>query len=245
MGPPMSYKTGAVVESYPKPMLVFEFDIGGLDVVKQPIERLAPVETFKLREYCKKPIEQLPKILAVEFGTAVPRMLNLTIKTYESLTAIKFADLVNEVVVSGCPWRTVVLDPMTGLNEAFFGQIGVTDSAAMNDARQWAFKVGVLVQRTIMVLQGLPCHTVFIMHSETEKNDITGEIITEPMIPSKFRQRAASMFSQFFYAAIEGGKPVVYAQPTGFVKSVGMRRPEASPAKMGALFNDIYGKDYE
>lgn len=241
MGPPMSYKTGAVVESYPKPMLVLEFDAGGLDVVKQPIVEVDPT---KIHLECKREQSALPAVQAVLFNQVVKvKTLDFNMKTGDSMTALTFQDVVNKIAQNGCPWKTIVVDPITGLTEAFVGYIAVTDSAAMNDARNWASKVGVYVQRTINVLQGLPCHTVFIMHVQTDKNEVTGEIVTEPMIPSAFRQRAATLFSQFFYATIEAGKPVVYASPTGFVKSVGMRRPEASPAKMGALFGDIYGNE--
>lgn len=240
MGPPMSYKTGAVVETYPKPMLVLEFDIGGLDVVKQPIVEITPRQ---VREECAKATEVLPPIQAICFNAHGKRQLDLAKKSGDNMVALNLTDVVNTIVQTGCPWKTIVVDPITGLSEAFVGHITVVDSAAMNDARQWAFQVGTLIQRTIMVIQGLPCHSVFIMHVQTDKNEITGEIITEPMIPSSFRQRAATLFSQFFYAQIENGKPVVYAQPTGFVKSVGMRRPEVSPAKMGATFQDIYGTE--
>jgi len=241
MGPPFSYKTGAVVESYPKPLLVLEFDIGGLDVVKQPIERIEPQ---KIREYSNgdKPVTP---ILAIEFDTLRKRELDLTIKSYDSIPALNFKDVVDSLVKGKCPWKTIVVDPITGLTEAFVGYIGVTDSAAMNDARQWAHKAGILIQRTIMVIQGLPCHTVFLMHCDTDKNEITGEITTDPMVPSKLRQRLASLFSQFFYAAVEGGKAVVYTQPSGFVKGVGMRKPDLSRPKLGALFLDIYGEEYK
>lgn len=257
MGAPMSYKTGAVVETYPKPMLVLEFDSGGLDVVKQPITRMKPDE---LRALCatNPKTESLPPIIAVEFANLTQRDFSLDVKTYDNTTALYFQDCVNAVVKACkivdkakkdvepfCPWKTIVVDPVTGLNSAFVGHIGITDSGAMADARNWAHKVGVLVERAIMVVQGLPCHTVFIFHYETEKNEITGEIITEPMVPSKFRQRVAGMFSQFFYAVMERGEPVVYAQPTGFVKGLGMKKPEKSPDKMGARFQDIYGKTYD
>lgn len=242
MGPPLSWKTGAVVGTYPRPLLVFEFDIGGLDVIKDPVLRIQPSE---LSKYCKTPQAELPPLMALDFAVLNKRPFDLNVKTYDSMPALNFLDCVNMLIQQGCPWKTVVVDQLTGLASAFIGYIGITNSAAMNDARQWASQVGVLTERAIMCIQGLQAHTVFIMHVETDKNEITGEILTEPMIPSKFRQRAATAFSQFFYAAIEGGKPIVYAQPTGFVKSVGMRRPEASPAKMGATFSDIYGKDYQ
>lgn len=242
MGPPFSYKTGAVVETYPKPMLVFEFDSGGLDVIKQPITRIKPSE---LPALCASKPEQLSPITAIEFTNEVKRQFSLDVKSYDNTIAILFHDCVNYLVTKGCPWKTVVVDPVTGLNLAFVGHIGITDSGAMADARNWAYKVGVLVERTIMVIQGLQCHSVFIFHVETEKNEVTGEIITEPMVPSKFRTRVAGIFSQFFYAVIERGEPVVYAQSTGFVKGLGMKKPEKSPDKMGARFQDIYGKSYD
>lgn len=239
MGPPFSYKTGAVVSSYPKPMLVLEFDIGGLDVVKAPIVEVTPASIVT---ECKRKTEDLPSIQAVLFNTVnQKRTLDLAkLNTDGNMVTMNFLDVVNKIVLNGCPWKTIVVDPVTGLTEAFIGHISATDSDAMKDARNWASRVGVLIQRSINVVQGLPCHTVFIIHVQTEKNEVTGEVVTEPMIPSQIRQHVGRLFSQFFYATIELGKPVVYAQPTGFVKAVGIRKPEASPAKMGALFQDIY-----
>ncbi len=221
-------------------MLVFEFDVGGLDVIKQPIIRVTPTE---LKNYCKKSQEELPQIIAVEFGSLVKREMDLSAKSYDPTTALNFLDSVNNLVREGCNWKTIVVDPITGLTEAFIGYVGTMDSKAMDDARNWAHKVGVLIQRTIMVVQGLQAHTVFLLHCDVDKNELTGEITMDPMVPSKLRQRIASLFSQFFYATIEGGKAYVYAQPVGFVKSVGMRKPDMATAKMGALFGDIYGSE--
>jgi hypothetical protein len=241
MGPPFSYKTGAVVSSYPKPMLVLEFDTGGLDVVKAPIVEVDP---SKIVLECKREQKDLPPIQAVLFNTVTKRQLDFAkLNTDGNAVSFAFLDVVNKIVLNGCPWKTIVLDPITGLTEAFIGHIYAVDSEAMKDARNWASRVGVLIQRSINVIQGLPCHTVFIIHVQTDKNEITGEIVTEPMIPSAIRQHIGRLFSQMFYAVIEQGKPVVYTSPTGFVKSVGMRKPEASPAKMGALFSDIYGSE--
>src|SRR2546421_2180187 len=133
MGNPFSYKTGAVVESYPKPLLCFEFDVGGLDVVKQPIERISP---SKLAEYCKREQSALPPITAIEFGSLAKRQFDLAPKVYDSTNAFAFLEAINTVVRTGCPWRTVVIDPVTGLTDAFISYVGVTNSAAMNDARQ-------------------------------------------------------------------------------------------------------------
>ncbi len=242
MGPPFSYKTGAVVETYPKPMLVLEFDPSGLDVVKQPIERIQP---SAISDYCRKKQQELPPVLAIEFPTVEKKTLSLEMKSYSAITANVILDVVNNLVVVGCPWKTVVVDPITGLTSAFIGYIGVNDSKAMDDARKWAFMVGVLIERVIIVVQGLSCHSVFLIHCQTEKNEVTGEIITEPMVPSSFRQRLPGIFSQFFYATIENGVAMVYAQPTGFIKGLGMRKPGQAEMKMKADFRSIYGTDYD
>jgi len=242
MGTPFSYKTGAVVETYPKPMIVLEFDIGGLDVVKQPIERIQPQQ---LPDFCKKDQAALPPVTAIEFGLLDKRKFDLSVKSWDNVIALNFLDVVNCLVVNGCQWKTVVIDPVTGLSNALIGHIGVTESKSMDDARQWAYKAGVLLERAIMVIQGLPCHSVFILHCQTDKNEITGEIITEPMVPSSFRQRLPGIFSQFFYAVIENGVPMVYAQPTGFIRGLGMKKPEQAPLKIKADFRSIYGTDYD
>ncbi len=243
MGPPFSYKTGGVVETYPKPMLVFEFDSSGLDVVKQPVEWCEPAG---IDTYCKAPAESLPPILAVNFFNVEKRVFSLDPKTYSSITAMTFLDVVNKLVMQGCPWKTIVVDHLSGLSAAFVGYVGVNDIKAMDDARKWAFMVGVLLERAIMVVQGLPCHSVFLCHCQTDKNEITGEIITEPMVPSAFRQRMPGIFSQFFYAAIEGGKPIVYVQPTGFIRGLGMKKPGEPPsAKIAYDYRTIYGTTYD
>jgi len=241
MGPPMSWKTGAM-ETYPKPTLFLEFDTAGLDVIRQPVVYIHPKE---LPTLCKKEQSSLPAITAVDFSSLSNPPFSLEIKTYDNITALNFLDVVNCLVVNGCPWKTVVLDHLSGLVKAFIGYIGVSESKAMDDARKWAHMAGVLSERAIMVIQGLQAHTVFLMHVETEKNEVTGEIITEPMMPSKFRQRLPGLFSQFFYATIEGGVAMVYAQPTGFIKGLGMRKPDQAAAKLKADFRSIYGTDYD
>lgn len=242
MGPPMSYKTGAVVSTYPKPLLVLEFDTGGLDVVRQPITRIKPSEFLA---YSEKPLEQQPPILGVEMAQSKHQELSMVYSSADSVPLITFTEIVNLIVRSKCPWKTVVVDPLTGLTEAILGHIGATNSPAMQDARKWASMVGFKIQQTISVIQGLPCHTVFIMHTATEKNELTGEISTTPMIPSSLRERIGGMFSQFFYAGVEAGNPpkaYVLTQPQGFVKGIGSKT-SILPIKSGATFEEIYGSE--
>lgn len=249
MGPPLTYKTGAVVESYPKPMLVFEFDRGGLDIVKQPIiecEVSLDIGARNLIEYCKTPREKLPPIIAVDFSKTKIKELSTQYIKSDSTPLTLFADSLNAVVTNGCPWKTIVVDPVTGLTDAIVSHIGSQQPKAMDDARRWAHMAGEKVSQTIGVVQGLPCHTVFIMHSTEDKNELTAEIKTLPMIPSAIRERIQGLFSQFFYAVLEKGqppKPFVLTQPEAFVKAIGARWPNNLPAKCGATFQEIYGSE--
>ena len=245
MGPPLTYKTGAVVETYPKPMLVFEFDRGGLDIVKQPIIE-CEASTAQIVPYCTMERTALPPILAIDFSKTRTKELSLGYVKQDSTPLILFADVLNAVITNGCPLKTVVVDPVTGLTDAVIGHIGMTNSKAMEDARRWAHMAGEKVSQTIGVVQGLPCHTVFIMHSTEDKNELTNEIKTLPMIPSSLRERIQGLFSQFFYAVLEKGqppKPFVLTQPEAYVKAIGARWPNNLPAKCGATFQEIYGSE--
>jgi len=245
MGPPMTYKTGAVVETYPKPMLVLEFDRGGLDIVKQPIIE-CEASTVAILPLCKKAQSELPPITAIDFSKIARKDLSLDYSKSDSTPIILFADVLNCIIQNGCPWKTVVVDPVTGLTNAVIGHIGAVQPKAMDDARRWAHMAGEKVQQTIAVVQGLPCHTVFIMHSTEDKNELTQEIKTLPMIPSALRERIQGLFSQFFYQVLEKGnppKPYVLTQPEAFVKAIGARYPNNLPAKCGATFQEIYGSE--
>jgi hypothetical protein len=245
----MTYKTGAVVETYPKPMLVLEFDRGGLDIVKQPIiecEVDMQIGAANVHKFCKMTQKDLPPIVAVDFSKVARKDLSLDYAKGDSNPLTLFADSVNALVTSGCPWKTVVIDPVTGLTNAVIGHISMTQPKAMDDARRWAHMAGEKVQQTIAVVQGLPCHTVFIMHSTEDKNELTQEIKTLPMIPSALRERIQGLFSQFFYQVLEKGnppKPYVLTQPEAFVKAIGARYPNNLPAKCGATFQEIYGSE--
>src|SRR5438093_4057320 len=116
MGPPKTWKTGSVVTSYPKPMLVFEGDEGGLDVVQQSIEWIAPSTdtTNTLEQYCVVKREELRPITAIQFNVKdIPRLDDLWKPTGDPKSFVNFNKTVNNLFLKGCPWKTVVIDPVT------------------------------------------------------------------------------------------------------------------------------------
>ena len=237
-GPPKAFKTGAVVGTYPKPMLVLNFDAGGLDVLQVPVVYIEPTQ---LKEYGLKPKAQLPPILAVNFWDKGIVPLNAMFGTYGSPVAYNtFVDCVN-IIGASCPWTTVVVDPLTALVEKALGQLAISNSKSLEDARKWAPFIGTKVFQAAQSICTLPCHTVCIMHSDIEKDELTGLVGTYPIIPSKLRAVIGKLFSQYFYATMEGGKPMVYTTDRGYVKGIGARWPHGLPPVCGPTFREIYG----
>src|ERR1039458_9282176 len=146
MGPPKTYKTGSVVETYPKPMLVFQGDEGGLDVVRQPISWcLSATDTTNDLEklWCTIPRESLPSILAVQFNNKPSRSLDDLWKPAGDVkTFTNFNKTANALFLKSCPWKTVVFDPVTVIQDLVLCSFAGTNPAKMEDARQWAGAVG-------------------------------------------------------------------------------------------------------
>ncbi len=239
-GPPKSFKTGAVVGTYPRPLFVLSFDAGGLEIVREPITY---IKTEGLAEWVKKPTASLPPITAIDFSGLGRGQLSTTfVPTPDGVTfdlTIKAINLLSQ----SCPWKTVVLDTVTGLSDCIYAFQSATLSAALADPRKWAGNIGMKVKAIIARVNSLPCHSVFIMHSEDTKNEQTGDISEKPMIYSRLRDEAGGLFSQFFYSFIESGQPKIRTQSFGLVKGIGCRWPADLPAVCGPRFNDIYGKE--
>lgn len=239
IGASFTYKTGAVVGTYPKPMLVLEFDPGGLDVVKQPVVWATPSEAEQL----VGKTEQAP-ITSVDFSTPIVTLdlLYAPVKNSERLQQL--VSLINKLLSApALPWKTVVLDHVTGLSDAVLQHISRTASTALDDARRWASMVGLKVQQTLAALVGLKAHTVCIFHTEIAVNETTNQVSVEVLMPSKLRYQVGRLFSQYFVSDIISGKPVVYTKPKGYIHISGARFPEGLPEVCGADFQSIYGKE--
>ena len=237
-GPPKCWKTGAIVSTYPRPLLCFEFDEGGMDVYKESTYIVRPKDFDTLMTMEKLPCD----VVVVDMCDATIRQAT---EKYEVLANKEgfslFTNCVNTLIKhKGGPFKTVVVDPITQLNEVILGHFAASNPAAMNDPRKWASSCGMKVQQTIAVLNQLPCHTVYIMHSMMEKNELTGTIIEVPMIPGRIRDRVGGILSQFFYACKENSKPVIYTSDKGFAKGIGARWPDNLPNPCGPTYKEIY-----
>lgn len=263
MGPPKSFKTGAVVGTYPKPLLAFVFDEGGLDVIPpranpQPKDSIAFdcvhedivwVKPSEISNAMSKPMAEQPRITAIDFCDANIKQMDLGFKpTGTSTPYSAFMTTLNAIVTTAyngtpLPWKTVVLDPVTGLSDVIYLHIGAMSPGSLADARQWASQIGGKVQQTVSVITQLPAHVVIIMHSMIEKHELMGTIIELPKIYSGYRDNIGAHLSQFFYATKENGKPIIWTTDMMYVRGIGARWPQGLPAKCGPDFNSIYGRE--
>jgi hypothetical protein len=261
MGPPKSFKTGAVVGSYPKPMLYMQFDREGISVVpsKGAPPGSIPMDTFiedviiakptEVPSFLAKPTAEQPRILCVDFtlNMVAPLANDFKPPAY-SQPFLNFLSAYNHIVAfigSGkpLPWATVVLDSVTGFEDIILNHISSVNPNAMSDARQWAGMTGGKVRQTLLSLCGWPCHVVAIMHSMIDKNELTGLVMELPNVFSGLRNDIGGLFSQFFYQVKNNGTPVIWPHDKMYVRGIGSRWPANLPSEVKPDFNSIYGKE--
>jgi hypothetical protein len=261
-GPMKSFKTGAVVGTYPKPMLYFQFDVDGISVIpSKAMPRNDALVQFdccyedivfcppgQLGTWLTKP--EQPKILCIDYTRVRPTTLNLdycpsksqeALMLFQDLNTGDFNKIANK---TSLPWKTVVFDGVTGYMEVVLSHFSSLNPGRMADARDWAFQVGQMVKRVMCTMTMLPCHVVFLMHDELEKNDLNQQVGIVPVVYGKeVRNIAGGFFSQYFHAEKDTNKkPVVLMSDQMYTRGVGARWPVLS-GQVQPDFKSIYGKE--
>jgi len=263
MGAPKAFKTGAVVGTYPKPMLYLGFDRGGIDVIPPAATVIPP--TFIQPDVRYEEIErirpgQMPRILAqspqpkvVAADYTVAETMSLSLDMLPGKATKPFNDFVSDYNVLAAfinsgkplPFKTLVFDSITGYEDMILGHIASVNAAAMDDARKWASQVGGKVRQTILTMTTWPCHVVVLMHSALDTNELTNAVRETPSVFSKgLRSDISGLFSQFFFATKTMlGMPVVWTSDKLYVSGVGPRWPIGLPQECQPDFKSIYGKE--
>lgn len=244
-GPPKKRKTTSVVESYPKPLLMLNFQPGGLDSVTQEV---TVIQRETLETLSKGKPEELPRITCVNYFE--PHRINTGMhKPYYSATQFtRVSTDINLISDPGrCPWATVVLDPLTEFRQAvllFIGSLNVK-GLSMDDARDWAGTSSLKIVEVVGSLYDLPCNAVVIAHEQLVENEKTKEIRILPMAYGQSREILGGMAAQYIYATSVGqGKEekfVVWTKPQGWVTNLGVRWPRPVEAICGPTYEEIYG----
>lgn len=267
MGKPKQFKTGAVVGTYPKPLLLYQFDRDGSSII--PPKAYVPAAMDIKMDCCYEDIAfeksgsmttilakpEQPKITVIDYTADMPMDLSLDYTPQKAQEAAqKFQapatgdyNKLTAYFRTGkpFPFKTIVFDSMSGYAEIMKSHLSSFNPNAMVDARQWAYMVGEKTRQLILSSTGFPCHVVFIFHtSSPEKNDETSQIDEIPSAPGKgFRDTVGGLFSQYFYATKVGGKPVIMNADHLFCKGLGSRWPAGLGKQNEPDFKSIYGKE--
>lgn len=263
MGPPKAFKTGAVVGTYPKPLLYLGWDREGISVIPPAhikpaqgevamdvtYEEVVHIKPGQVGEWVTKPMDQQPKVLSIDFTSA--DMANLSLEFKPPPNTAPFQLWVNDYnqmanfirLGKPLPWRTVVFDSITGYEDVLMNHISAFNPSALDDARKWASQVGGKVRQTIITLTTWPCHVVFICHSALDKNETSGMVTELPNVFSSLRNDIGGLFSQFFYSVKVNGIPKIWPHDKMFVRGVGARWPSGLATEIGPTFQEIYGKE--
>lgn len=263
MGRPKTFKSGAILSSYPKPMLYYGLDRGGVDVVPsknivlppdyiQPDTRYEDIKHIKPTDFAtvaNLPMEQQARITAVDFTLEMPTTIDLSVKPMASqLQLQRFTEVHNATSQRPTlPWKTIVLDGATGLTDAVLAYISSTNPNAMTDARQWAGQAGAFVRKTILAMTALPCHFVCILHSQVDANP-DGTMSEQPSVYSQvLRDDFFGLFSQVFYAFKDPitGLPFIRVSDEYPVRGIGPRWPLGLAKVNKPDFNSIYGRELQ
>lgn len=264
-GAPKSFKTGAVVGSYPKPMLVFLWDRAGLDVVPSSKVIVPPTEfqfdvryeeikflqPGQLASMLNVPLAEQPKILAISYADAKPGELDLLLKPIADSTPFQqfilndFNAVVRHLQAGrALPWKTVVKDSLSGYQDVLLSHIAAFNPNALADARQWAAQIGAKIVQTISALTSWPCHVVVTSHVTVEKQENTQMVKELPDMYSANRYNIGRLFSQMFYATKNGTRPVLWPHDQMYVVGTGARWPVGLDKVIDPpSFQAIYGKE--
>lgn len=262
MGPPKSFKTGAIVGTYPKPLLYLGFDRGGLDVVPPKsvvlppdyvkfdvrYEEIVHARADEMSKWLAAP--EQPRVLAFDFTVAGVTDLDMLFKPAAMSKPLQdFTSAYNTVSAHlragrPLPWKTVVFDSITGYEDIILNHISSFNPSAMGDARQWAGQTGAKVRATILSLTSWPCHVACILHTMIDKSELTGMIAELPSVFSAgLRNDINGLFSQVFYATKQNGKPVLWTTDQQLVRGIGPRFPAVIANVVAPDFASIYGKE--
>lgn len=242
IGPYKSGKTKNVLESYPKPLLLLNFDVQGYTCVDPKL-----LDFIKSSDWLIAPATWLPTkdITVIDYSTLTPKLTLNPFRAYEQGTGMSLLTDVNKLF-DFCPFKTVVIDSFTGLNDVMLRFVCAINKITYIDQGSWGQISGKSLEIINYMCASLKAHLVVIMHEHFEKAELTGEIRILPAAYGKSREEVGKIVSQLFYSIVEknakgGFDYKVRTKDFGLMKGLGARFPQDLPEVCPATFEGIYG----
>jgi hypothetical protein len=252
-GAPKTWKTGSIlgnaakgIKSYPQPIGVLEFDPGGHEVCPDvKLENVISAAEFEKRwkGYKEKPTDPVPNITIIDLSFKALKDLEDTYLPSKDAVSFKETVKVINLLRQYCPFKTILVDPVTELSNAIYRHQAVENVGSLADARKWAGNIGAKVQQVIEYVCALPCNAVFLFHTEIVTVEETKRIYEQPMVYSKLRDYVGGKFTQYFYQQVINGAPKLRTKPFELVSGIGCRWPTFTTETVDPTFEAIYGKE--
>lgn len=247
-GKPKTWKTSSVVGTYPTPICLLNWDKDGYtSVVGRKMAKLTSDE-FRKAIADKSFVWTTNEVWILDYAHQdKPRIATDQFKNQTQVPLQRFISDVN-AMFDNCPFKTVVLDSTTLLNTGVMEFVLQLNSVKMPTLPLWGQILGKL-EEIIGCMCSLPCHVVLISHEDAEKDELTSEITLWPMFTGQMKRKAGMQVSQYLYATTETTgdgktKGVIYTQPRGLIRGLGMRFPQGRPAVCEPTFEGVYGKNF-
>jgi AAA domain len=102
---------------------------------------------------------------------------------------------------------TYVIDSLTTFSETAMAYIMKKDNRPVSNAQgltlnvpqiQDYMKQALLLKEMVKLCTSLPCDFILIAHISTDKDEVTGRIISTPMVSGKFRQHLPLLFDEVY-----------------------------------------------
>lgn len=241
-GAPKTGKTSSM-GTYPGPVCLMNFDVDGFSSIHTKKTLVLPSVEFQ-KQLKEGVTFKEDEVIVLDYSS-LATAIQLGKDRPMTVTAIKnFIDDVN-VLFKHCPFKTVVVDPVTMWDGAVNDFIAGMNSVTQLQIQHWG-QAAKKKEEIINCINSLPTHTIFLAHEDTEKDELTGQIRVIPFVTGQMKNKIGMMFSQFVYATTEA-KPdgtnryVLWTQPKGIVRGIGVRWPQGTAPVVDNNFASLFG----
>lgn len=117
------------------------------------------------------------------------------------------------------PYKTIVVDSLTTYTDQMMAEVIKQNPGAKRVDKHTAALQDYLIlgshfKSYLGRILSLPCHVVFTAHIQQTRDEATGEIIREPMLPGKMAAQLPIMFEEVYRMYADAGKYLAQTQAT-------------------------------
>lgn len=194
-----------------------------------------------------------PYVFDFDKGLLSQRGRDVEYDTYKGLTAYQDFELKLKELEMKCPYETLVLDSITTMQEYLMDKILLANHKPMPTMHEWNVMIAEL-KDLFSRMTKMAQHTIFIAHEELKQDEITGEIVIQPLVVGKKLPPMLPMwFDEVYRAQVtrsKDGKPEFGLLTSSDVKytartRLGVLEPVevwSKDGKMVDVFEMIMGK---